>query len=183
MEITVEGLDKAIKSFDKFVKKNDIAISRAMNSKLNTSRNKAVRHVKQAKWNMKISDLKKLTTITKATKNKTEVEFTLKSNPIPLIKFGATEQYYKRKKETKVSYKLKGKKRSMPKSFIMPSKFGNKQDEVFARSSKDKKKVTRKVAITPTSMFSGSQAEDVFIKTFMEDYEKRYLQQIEFLTK
>lgn len=180
MTVTIKGADDLYQDFSKFVRVNGRAISDAMNraNLAGATASLSKKEGMRKEWvGINASELKKYTYKRKANPNKLEAQFVVTSNPIPLIHFKAKEV------RRGVSYRLKNKRRTMPKSWIMPSKFGDKGDRVFVRTRKRPKVATHRVAITPTSMYTGAEADDVYVNRFLEIFAKRYYQQLDRLMK
>lgn len=180
MTVTFKGLDELYQDFDKFLKVQPRAISNAMTTGLSAGRTASLSTTvgMRREWvGIKTKDLKRYVYTRRPSAGSHKAQFVVTSRPIPLIEFGASQ------KKKGVSYRLKTKRRTMKKSWIMPSKFGDKSDKVFVRQASHNNKATHRVAITPTSMFMGTESDVVFEKNFMNSFGKRYDQQMKFLLK
>lgn len=109
MGIVIIGVDEVINDFKKFVQFNAKATRMALNDKLQTAHNDAVRNTKKTWTDMSVADMKKLTKLDKARDTQLSVKFTLTSTPIPLFKFGATWD----KSKKGASYKLLGRRKTL----------------------------------------------------------------------
>lgn len=195
MVINVTGLDEVIGNLDKFVKINAKATSHAMNDVAGKAKTKSLKFVTKninpdERWKIKYGDLRNKAPIKKATVSNLNLQFSLTSNSIPLMEFGATEllgttDTGKKRNGGKgsVAYKLKGKGRKdkITGAWVMKSKFNNGRKEVFtARRSPNGANVTAQYAITPTSMFK-QEGFDIFLKEFEENFKNRYLGRVAYL--
>jgi len=191
MELTVKGLDKLKIDFDNYGKFNNTAVSNALNKTGTIAKNVSLRVTKKQGWNMKISELKKLATPTKSKASTLNYIFTMNSKSISLMKFRGTsyfgntqQQSLKRKSKAGIGvrYKLKGKGRlkTLKKSFIKPSIFGNHPYTVFTRRKSPRgADITAQYSITPSSMFQ-QEGEEAFIKTFKDKFTNTYFNQLKF---
>ena len=178
MTIKFKGLQEFQKDLTKFVNIHDKAISNAMNKALAIAYTASLskKQGMRKEWvGMRAGDLKRYTYTKKANPVQHHAEFVVTSRPIPLMEFGAKQL------NKGVSYRLKDKRKTMKKSWIMPTKFGDKGDRVFVRQASHNNKATHRVAITPTSMFLASDAPEVFENTFEDNFQKKYFEQIKFL--
>jgi hypothetical protein len=113
---------------------------------------------------------------TKATTNKLSTKFGLVARSINLVDFGAK---WKRttptgRKTKGVSYKLKNKRRVMKGSFIA-------KGYVFSRRKGERDNLIPHFSITPTSMFLGAEADDLYIEQYFKTFDKTYAHQIKYL--
>jgi len=171
--LVIKGLDELIDNFDNYVKYNARGTRDAMNKALSSASTES-RHKAKAKWKgMLLRDFKKHTTPKKATVNNLTAGITIESKPIPLIQFAGDWK----PSWSGASYKLKGRKRKLPHSFIRKGKYG---EQIFKRSDRFAGKIIPRYAITPTSMFVAEdvKGDEVFITVFMEKFGHDYANQL-----
>lgn len=179
MTIDFTGLQEIQDDFLKFAKLYPLITSISLNTALSvaTTASLGAKKGMRKEWvGMRARDLKRYTYTKKANVNKLDTQFVITSRPIGLIHFGSKQN------KKGVSYKLKNKRRTMRKSWIMPSKFGG-GDEVFVRQTSHGNKPTRRASITPTSMFLEAEADEFFEDEFRIAFEKRFTQQVKFRLK
>jgi len=177
VDVEFHGLDVVIEDFDKFNKVNNRAISRAMNDANRAGRKVAVsKQGMRKEWAIKSSDLKRYTWNTTANVNNLSTKFGMVSRSINLADFGAKwSMYTPTGKYTKgVSYKLKGKRRTMKGAFMA-------KGHVFSKR-KGSKNIIPLFSITPTSMLKEAEADELYIKQYLSTFDKRYLNQLNHLT-
>jgi len=189
MVIEIKGLDALIKDFDRFVKVNDVATSRAMNRIGKQSSNISLRSVKaDGKWNMAMKPLKALSTPHNATQNNLNYTFEMSSTSIQLHKwtgttyFGTHTNSGKKRNASRVGVKFKLKtnkpKTTLAKSFMAKSKFGKREDIVFTRRKSPRgANITAQNSITPTSMFKQTGV-DAFVESFKKSFTDRYIHEL-----
>jgi len=177
MEVRFHNLDNVIDDFAKFSKVNNKAISQAMNRANTAGRTAVVSDTigMRKKWNLKSGDLKAYTWSTKSNVNRLDTKFGMVSKSINLADFGAK---WKRatpsgRKTKGVSYKIQKGKRKLLKGAFMAKGY------VFTRRADDK--IVPQFSITPTSMFTESDYDDLYIKKYFEMFDKRYSNNLDFL--
>ena len=178
MTLTVKGIDAISKDFHKFAMIYPTAVRNSMNTALSAGMTASLARdggMRQEWVGITARDLKRHTYTRKATVSKHHAQFVVTSNPIDLYMFGA-------KQNTRgVSYKLKNKRRTMRKSWITPSKFGRRENQVFVRQASNDDRVTRRASITPTSMFLEADSGEVFEKYYKGVFRRRWNDQLKFL--
>ena len=193
LTINVDGLDGLITNFENFVKFNRTATRQAMNETERKSQVAALRLTRKD-WNIKARDLKKGAERTLATNANLSIEFSMKSSSIPLEMFAKNvpDPYVSKLTPTGklrtggagVKYKLKKEGRgfkTLSKSFLLESKFGDHRMEIFTRrrSPTGNSSITAQYSITPSSMFKQHGADE-FISTFMDNFEASYINKLQF---
>ena len=188
MVITVEGLDKVIKSMNKFVKYNNTATRIAINDTARVARTESLRETRED-WNIKAKEFKRTSKLKLAKNSDLNAQFTMDSKSLPLKLFAddnytsaTTPTGRKRKGGAGVKYKLSKKergKKTLAKSFLRKSKFNGGRMEVFTRrpSPTGNADITAQYSITPTSMFN-QEGYDLFVDEFKERFATRYLHQV-----
>ena len=177
MTIDIKGIKSIQDDFLKFAQIYPTAVRNSMNTALSAGVTASLARdggMREEWVGITARELKRYTYVTKANVNRHEAEFVVTSKPIDLIHFNA-------KQNTRgVSYKLKNRRRTMRKSWIMPSKFSN-FEQVYARQTSNDSKPTRRASITPTSMFIEANSAEVFKKYYQGVFRRRWNDQIKFL--
>ncbi len=172
MTVKFIGLGDVEKNLLKLVKVQPIAISRAMNEahrtgvKVSTGKKTGV----TKDWGIKVADFKRYTWTKKATRASYLTQYAVQSRPINLKDFKAKEN------KKGVSYKLKGKQRTMKGAFLAKGYF-------LKRTGKKRMPIIPHFSVTPTSMFQISNGEDLYSDAYMKKFEDRYFHYINYLTK
>lgn len=181
MVFEIKGVDELIKDFSQFAAVSDTAMIYAMNQRARKAQTKASKDVRSVWKGIGAGQMKAYVYTIMARKGNVSTEYVLTSSPIPLSEFGAKWT----PKQKGVSYLLKNKRRTMSGSFMGKGRGGKQQ--VWIRTSKEDKKLVRKVSITPTSMFTGMKADELYVKEYFgengADFNKVYLQKLDYLFK
>ncbi len=176
MVLEIKGADALYTEMDCYVKNNDKFLKIAINDGMRAGRAEAVRHTNEVWKGMPISILKAYTHTKPATNNNLEGIFTLASNPLPLIDFSANQN------QTGVSYKLKGRRRTMAHAFINISK-RTKFAHVLIREGQSRYPIQPRIAVSATYMFKDTESDKTYLDVTMEKINKRYKAQLKRCSK
>ena len=171
MTIKFVGLGAVEKDLAKMAKYQDQAVSMAMNEANRTGIKVAIgKQGMRKEWAINATDLKRYTWTKRATRGSLLTQYAIQSRSINLIDFKAKEN------KKGVSYKLKGKQRTMRGAFIAKGFF-------FKRTSKKRNSIIPHFSITPTSMFLEADGEDLYVDNYLKRFDERYMHHITRLTK
>jgi len=171
MTITIKNINPIWTSLKRFSTANRRATNDAMN-RAHIHARKLSSTAMRSEWKGLSADRAKKAIKEKKSKvSDLSTKMILQSRPISLSSFGAkwSKKTPTGKKTKGVSYKLKGKRRTMKGSFIA-------KGQMFSR--KKNGGLRRHASITPTNMWKGVGAEEIYLKAYEERFRSRYDQQL-----
>jgi len=174
MVLTFKNIKPLIKDLSAFANVHPKALSNAMNRGNTAGRTASLKAtdggVRELWFGLPSASLKKMTYSRRASVNKHQTQFVITSRPINLRLFNATQ------KKKGVSYKLQRKQKQIKGSFIakglLLKRKGTQRDDLRAFFS-----------ITPSSMFLGVKADEIYEDAYFETFNKRYIHEIDRLLK
>jgi len=175
IKLNVKGLDKLITGYDNYTAKSPAIMARAMNRVGNQSWTAASVAIRK-EYNIRARDLKKSVKFKRARATHLTHVFTFKAHSIPLLYFTATKDersISEPKKGLRYKVKKKGGTKVLRGSFVNTSKT-RKTKYALIRRDKSRYPIIPLTVISPTKMMLATKADDVYKKTFMQEFTKRY---------
>jgi len=180
VKLKISGVDKVVSNLDIFVRKNGQMVSRAMNEVHTPSYTKASKATRD-NFNIKASDLRRKDSVKRANSKNLKLIFSLKTHSIPLLEFTGRNNGVRK---SGISYKVdKKKKFKVFKGAFINTSIKRHSDYVLVRRDDKRYPIVPLTVMTPSTMFIKSGADKVYIETFKDNFEKRYLHSISYITE